>query len=71
MIHKEVYFHNMFNFSVVPMTNLMDTAKHLYLKEYRKYVKSGRLDKRFRQEGTFTLFAPQNQAFRELPPAKK
>ncbi len=54
--------------SVVPVENLMDTAKHLYLKEYRKVAKdSGHFSEKLENDGVFTVFAPHNRAFNDMP----
>jgi hypothetical protein len=45
-------------FSVAPIENLANTAKHLYLKDYRKYFKkNGVIEDRLIHGGAYTIFA--------------
>lgn len=51
---------------VAPVENLMNTARDLYLKEFRKFAKKSGMEKTFDDEGALTLFIPENKAFAGL-----
>jgi len=49
------------------MEHLLGTAKGLYLRELTKSAKRSGVNKRLIGDGPYTLFAPENKAFRGLP----
>jgi len=54
--------------AVAPIENLATTAKHLYLKDYRNYFKKNKVvSDRLTHGGAYTVFAPENKAFNNLP----
>ena len=50
-------------YTVMPVDHLMHTAKHLYLKDFRKRAAKSGVDAILRDQGAFTVFVPENQAF--------
>ena len=56
--------------AVKPLENIMDTAKHMYLKDFRNHAKKSGLNHtltRHRRGGAYTVFVPENKAFRKVP----
>ena len=50
--------------TVSPLEDLLDTAKDLYLKDFRKAATRANLEHMLLQDGeAFTLFVPTNKAF--------
>ena len=65
--HTEGYWQLSSFCTVVPVVDLMDTARNLYLREFRKHAKKGNLEDKLREDGAFTVFAPQNKAIQQAP----
>jgi len=48
--------------------NLLETTDHLFLRDFRKHLKTSDLEDLLSDmSATYTVFAPQNKAFNELP----
>lgn len=46
-----------------PIEDIWEQCKHLFLREFRKHAKKAGLQPRLTDQGPYTLFAPNNQAF--------
>lgn len=56
---------------VKPLKNILDTARDLGATDFVRYVEESGLEKEWAREGAFTLFAPTNEAFANIPPQLK
>jgi len=52
---------------VKPLKNVLETARELGASDFVDYVEESGLDKELSTEGAFTLLAPTNEAFRNIP----
>ncbi len=66
IIISEMYYYPALHISVSPVTDLTNTMKRLYLREFRKHLTAVGLDEVLRHNDTVTVFAPHNKAFKHL-----
>ncbi|KZS06760.1 transforming growth factor-beta-induced protein ig-h3 [Daphnia magna] len=52
---------------VKPLKNILETARELGATDFVRYVEESGLQKEWAREGAFTLFAPTNEAFANIP----
>ncbi|XP_046655629.1 periostin-like [Daphnia pulicaria] len=52
---------------VKPLKNILETARELGATDFVQYVEESGLQKEWAREGAFTLFAPTNEAFANIP----
>lgn len=52
---------------VKPLKNILETARDLGATDFVNYIEESGLDKELASEGAFTLFAPTNEAFQNIP----
>ena len=52
---------------VKPLKNVLETARELGATDFVDYIEESGLDKELSTEGAFTLLAPTNEAFRNIP----